>query len=66
MTDTGNLVCPACGDTFSAILEYTGYSHSEHRDLSGYECDNYDCLAEWDSRGQLRQSSKLSQPIEPS
>lgn len=62
-----DLRCPACGDTFTAILEYTARgSYSEHRDLTGYECDNYDCLAEWDQHGTLRQPSKLQPPSEPS
>ena len=49
---TGNkpLRCPYCRDEFSAELVYTA-RYSEHRDLRGYECDNYACDARWDARG---------------
>lgn len=53
------LRCPFCRSEFSPILEYTVHSYSEHRDLTGYECDNYDCGAEWDRRGNLTIPSSL-------
>lgn len=44
------LRCPDCGDEITAELVYTA-QFSEHRDLEGYECDNYRCGATWDKRG---------------
>lgn len=53
-----DLVCPYCGGPFTASLVYTGSGWSEHRDLEGYECDNYECGAEWDSEGKLITAGK--------
>jgi hypothetical protein len=50
---TPPLRCPVCGDELSPVLEYTGVAHSEHRDFTGYECDNYRCGAAWDARGNV-------------
>lgn len=44
------LRCLYCGDEITPVLEYTA-SYSEHRDHTGYECDNYRCDARWDKRG---------------
>lgn len=52
-----NLGCPFCGSTFTANLEYTA-RYSDHRDLTGYECDNYACDARWDKNGNLTRPSK--------
>jgi len=46
--------CPYCGSEIETILEYTGHSYSEHRDHTGFECESFKCLAEWDHRGNLR------------
>lgn len=43
------LRCPACGSTLAPTLEYAGGSYSEHRDHTGYECD--ECPAAWDKNG---------------
>lgn len=51
--DTTDLRCPFCGSPFEAILEYTGRADSEHRDLVGYECEDYACMAAWDRDGNL-------------
>lgn len=55
-----NLRCPHCGDTFTAELEYTPYAHSEHRDHTGYACDNWECGAEWNNQGGPTKPSKLT------
>lgn len=46
------IACPYCGSPIEARLEYTGWAHSEHRDLTGYECESYECWAEWDAQGK--------------
>jgi hypothetical protein len=56
--DAAALRCPTCGDEITAELVYTA-SYSEHRDLTGYECDNYECGAEWDQWGGVTVPSKL-------
>lgn len=48
-----NIRCPYCGDQISPMLEYTSMHYSEHRDFVGYECDNYQCGAEWDKSGDM-------------
>lgn len=51
--EAGNLRplrCPYCADTLTAELVYTA-SYSEHRDLVGFECDNYACNARWKPNG---------------
>jgi hypothetical protein len=53
------LRCPYCGGEIEAELTYTGYAYSEHRDLTGYECENYTCNARWDKRGQPERGSQL-------
>jgi hypothetical protein len=55
------LRCPYCGSTITAVLVYTGHGYSEHRDLDGYECDDWDdCLAEWDKWGEPTVDSRLN------
>jgi hypothetical protein len=54
------LRCPYCGEPFEVLLEYSGGSHSEHRDLTGFNCENYACDALWDRFGELTRPSKLS------
>lgn len=39
------------------MLEYSR-GWSEHRDLVGYECDNYKCGAEWDKWGKYVEDSR--------
>jgi hypothetical protein len=56
------LVCPYCGADIEANLEYTGHGYSEHRDLTGYECESYACDAHWDRCGNVTQPSKLARP----
>jgi hypothetical protein len=63
MTTSGNadsarvqprpLRCPYCGSEISAVLVYASGAYSEHRDVDGYECDDYSpaCGAEWDVHG---------------
>lgn len=46
-----DILCPYCGSRFEAILEYVPGSYSEHRDHNGYECENYQCGAQWDNQG---------------
>lgn len=55
-----NLRCTFCGGEFSPVLEYTGMSYSEHRDLTGYECDDYNCGAEWDKFGNVTTEGKTN------
>lgn len=55
-----DLVCPYCGDTFETELQYRVGSYSEHRDHTGFGCDNYLCDARWANDGQLVRPSKLS------
>lgn len=55
-----DLVCPYCGDPFETELAYTGGSHSEHRDHTGFACENYLCDARWANDGTLVRPSKLS------
>lgn len=45
------LRCTFCGSEITPILEYRIRSYSEHRDHTGYECD--DCPAEWDKHGNV-------------
>lgn len=56
------LRCTACGSTLSPLLEYTSGSYSEHRDHTGYECD--DCFATWDKRGEPTPAKQPEQPPE--
>lgn len=51
MTELLPIRCPYCGSEIEAELSYTGGAYSEHRDLTGYECENYACYARWDKRG---------------
>jgi hypothetical protein len=44
------LRCTSCGSTITPVLEYTPMAYSEHRDHTGYECD--ECPASWDKRGE--------------
>ncbi len=47
------LRCTVCGGPISAVLTYnSAFTYSEHRDLTGYECDDYACGAEWDKNGE--------------
>lgn len=46
-----SLVCTFCAGEISPTLEYTPHSYSEHRDHTGYECD--DCPAAWDKTGEV-------------
>lgn len=55
------LRCPYCGEEISAELTYTA-QYSEHRDLTGFECDNYRCDARWGPRGGVERVSKLVAP----
>lgn len=53
------LRCTFCGDEITPTLEYRPGSYSEHRDHTGYECD--DCPAEWDKHGNVtKQGGKCS------
>lgn len=54
-----NIVCPFCKGEISPVLEYTGHAYSEHRDFTGYECDEYKCGAEWNSRGIMTTPSRI-------
>lgn len=51
---TRSLVCTFCAGQISPTLEYTPRSYSEHRDHTGYECD--DCAATWDTTGEVTTS----------
>jgi sarcosine oxidase delta subunit len=53
------LRCPYCGSEIEAELTYSGYAYSEHRDLTGYECESFACDARWDKRGEPERGSKL-------
>jgi len=48
-----NIRCPYCSGQISATLEYTGSGYSDHRDQTGFECDNYSCGATWDRNGDI-------------
>lgn len=48
-----DLRCPDCGGEITVNLVY-----SEHRDLDGFECDEYECGAEWDKHGVQTVPSK--------
>lgn len=52
------LVCPYCGSSLEFELSYTGHAYSEHRDLTGIGCSNYDCLARWTPSGDLESGPK--------
>lgn len=52
------LVCPYCGSNIDVDLVYSA-RYSEHRDLVGFECENYACDARWDKRGRVERVSKL-------
>lgn len=56
---TPDLRCPVCWDPLTALLAYTGHGYSEHRDHTGYECDNFRCGAEWDAAGRNTVPSML-------
>lgn len=47
------LRCPYCGGELEFELTYTGHGYSEHRDLTGVECDNFRCNARWTNRGEV-------------
>jgi sarcosine oxidase delta subunit len=47
------LRCPHCGAELEFELTYTGHSYSEHRDLTGIECENFRCNARWTNRGEV-------------
>jgi hypothetical protein len=53
------LVCTFCEGQISPTLEYTPRPYSEHRDHTGYECDNFRCGAEWDAAGRNTVPSML-------
>jgi len=59
MSNEKDIRCPYCKSEIETVLEYTGHAYSEHRDLTGFNCDNWECDAEWDKRGKLRKESKL-------
>jgi hypothetical protein len=48
---TRELVCTFCEGQISPTLEYTPRPYSEHRDHTGYECD--DCTATWSQAGEV-------------
>jgi hypothetical protein len=52
------LICPYCGSDIEAELSYTTVSFSEHRDLTGYECESYECDARWTNRGDVERLPK--------
>lgn len=52
-----DLRCPDCGAEITVNLVYTAV-FSEHRDLDGFECDDWACGAEWDKRGVQTKPSK--------
>lgn len=58
------LRCPYCGAELDFTLEYTavGY-YSEHRDLTGIECGDYECDAKWDRSGNPTTPSKKGEPL---
>lgn len=59
------LRCPNCDAELDFVLEYTGGSHSEHRDLTGVECENWDCGAKWDRFGNPTEPSKREASDDP-
>jgi len=56
------LRCPYCGAKIEADLQYTEWFGSDHRDLVGYDCDDWDCNAAWDPDGNPTRPSKKEQP----
>lgn len=56
------LTCTACGAQVSPLLEYTGHAYSEHRDHTGYECD--ECPATWDKWGAPTSAPSVEQPYD--
>lgn len=48
------LRCPYCGGELEFELTYTASrSYSEHRDLTGIECEDFPCNARWTNRGEV-------------
>jgi hypothetical protein len=52
------LVCPYCGNDIEVELTYTSMAYSEHRDLTGFECENWECNARWDNCGNVERLPK--------
>jgi len=54
------LRCPYCGSEIEPELTYTTMAYSEHRDLTAYECESWECGARWDNRGRVERPSKVA------
>jgi hypothetical protein len=61
VTEPRPLRCPYCGGTFETVLEYTA-RYSEHRDLTGFECENYECDAAWKPNGDVDRLPRGTRP----
>lgn len=54
MTEPIPLRCPYCGAELEFELTYTATSaYSEHRELTGIECERWPCSARWTPSGEV-------------
>jgi hypothetical protein len=48
-----NITCPYCGNRLYVELEFYGGSYSDAQRVSGFECLESGCGADWDENGIL-------------
>jgi hypothetical protein len=54
-----DLRCPYCGDFISIKNRWVGPAYASYEAHTGYECDNYQCGAEWDTIGKATVDSRI-------